>query len=451
MDDCLARQQKARERLARWMSEETLEALFEPSIEQFRRHSDASASAVVEALFRFLLEENSPLDTYAYIALKDLDEERAAGRAQALLDYPNLSASQRERLQDVLASWRGDLWARDLTGPVGRLEDPAAAGLARLLNSGELEENEAGHLWVWVTHVMSPAVRMRILEEYFAKPQAPVMAITAVEVENGDSAALMALAPLLARRPEPEAADWLRVLAESPSLAVRAGAAKALDARALATGGAPVSASPAPAARAWLDPKPLSGFCHAILAVEMPPGRWLLICALIDFWDAGLLDVWVQGRLRLADVEALLPPLARQAGVAEMRPADPGETAGWMLEAEALARRRGEEIPPFWPVWRRILRAVPGARAPRGVVFGLLCRECRAPIHRPRPEEEPSISPLVLGSVALCQECLRAKTQCEACGARIDPLTARAVAHSNSLSVELLCENCYQHRSRSSS
>jgi len=439
IDDCLIRQRRVQEDLHALLHQADFTGIFDPDLEPLCEQVKASERDVVVALFNLLLEGERGTETLAYLLLKDLDSDLAAARARELLQYPRLTARQRQRLNDILTAWAFDLWAREVEGPVTHLDAPETQRLLGLLGQDSVEPEEVGLLWLWSTRMIVPSIRAALLESLMATRSPRALAAAWVELAEGEPEVLLRLTRALAKRPEVEAGELLQQLAEHPELAVRIEADQRLRARpALGT------KDPRPIfQKAVLHESPSTGYHVVVFGARKPRGRCGVVSAILDSWDSGLVDCWGQNRLFPEDLDVVFLCGGRLAPASAPKPLDGRKAAGWLVEGEELTRRRGDPIPVQWPIWRHLLRAVPDPVPPRDVVFGLVCQQCRRPIRR---EDETGEIPLVLGTVAICPTCLAAPRPCAGCESPLQPRSAHAITHPESPRVDFYCDACYAKR-----
>lgn len=442
IDDFLIQRGRVQDALRSVLDSPDFTGLFDPNLEQIQELTSGSESEVVHALFNLMLEAEPKTETLAYILLKDLDSDLAAVRARELLHHPRLTDRQHTRLDNILKSWSYELWSREIEVPIEHFDAPEIQRLLTLVSQGSLEEEELGVLWVWATRMIVPPVRMAVLETLFADPSTLALAAAWVEAAEGDPEVIVRMPHWLAKRPEVEAGELLRHLSDHRDLGIRVEADQRLRARrTLGT------TDPRPLFRkALIHESPSTGIHVVAYAAEGPSGGCRVVAGIVDSWDRGLVDCWAQNRLFPEDLDVVFLLPGRLVSPSTPRELPSREAAGWLIEGEKLAARRGAELPIAWPVWRRFLRAATEPIAPRDVVFGLVCQECRNPIRR----EENKPIPLVLADLALCPDCLAAPGHCSNCNSPLPHRAAHAVTHPESHRIDFYCDSCHALRKRHS-
>jgi len=192
--------------------------------------------------------------------------------------------------------------------------------------------------------------------------------------------------------------------------------------------------------RAFVAEEESAGFLSVIFAKKLPEDHIRFSFTLIDRWDQGILSCYGDLAEDLKSFNQIVEMLNEQSGLIHYYKVN-RDYAVWILRnAEALSIERGYSLHPEYLLCRCLLWDESPSKKDYGLLFGMECCECGAPIRMNKSQGNA----WMLGDIALCSQCIKKKKTCEHCGRPIIPEKAYALARADMDHITLICESCYK-------
>lgn len=386
-------------------------------------------------------ETDDNLANLVILVLSDSPQPEIIKAANKMLESPNLSEKARGRLAALLMLFQEDLHNHE------RISSDQSEQFIKFLENywKSIDPIDVGHIWISEYSKITPDEKIAMLAHLFKTGSASYLPIFSVELGSPELKVARFVAENLGILNHENALQMLKSLPEFPDTALRLAieaSIKTLERkkrkRELAT---PLPAEKMVFYKAYTGFEEDTGHASVIFAKQKPgTGSIHVFFTLIDLLDRG---VWNSFGLYVetpGEFVELFHEFNSRHNMINHVESDKSFALWLLQQAEALSIERGYFLPPEYLLSRRLIWDEKRVAKNYGIMFGLKCCECGQPI-RFRGENKHA---LLSNQVALCHECVEKKTNCESCGAPINPLKCYALGRPEMAHVTVICEKCYK-------
>lgn len=388
---------------------------------------------------------NETDDNVAHLVILVLSESpqpEMIEAARKMIESPNLSETAHGRLAALLMLFQDDI-------PGGeRLSGRESEQFIKFLEAywKSVDPLEVGHIWISEYIKIPPEEKIAMLAHLFRTGSASYLPIYSVEIGSPEREVARFVAENLGSLNHESALQMLKSLPEFPDTALRLAVEQSIKTlerkkrkRELAMS---LPAEKMVFYRAYTGFEEDTGHASVIFAKQKPStGAIHVFFTLIDLLDRGVWNSFGMYMETPSEFVEIFHEFNSRHNLISHEESDKSFALWLLQQAEVLSIERGYPLPPEYLLSRRLIWDEKHVARKYEIKFGLNCCECGQPI---RCRGGESRDALLSNQVALCQECIKKKTNCESCGAPINPYKCYALGKPELAHVTVICEKCYK-------